>query len=250
MLLFLLLSLFPLTQSRDTWKTQLSHQLCSTRDHVTLTGQRTLANSGFHKDLTIHLDLGSTPAAAFLLENITSSFYLDLDQIAEGLYLGYPPVFADAPIDVEQPADSSPNHLVGVLLQTHHVTLPVHHRYQPAGSEPYATVCLPAPRVFLPVVTPAAEFADLEAGMERVERERGCRLLRAPCTTTQIPECGWEEVRVEGLEEPVCSTVPVGLLQHLGLVKITCVAAILFGLSAIVYTALVKTNSKFESKYE
>ena len=36
-----------------------------------LSGQRELSNSGFHKDLTTHLDLG-TLEMAFLLENITS----------------------------------------------------------------------------------------------------------------------------------------------------------------------------------
>ena len=240
-MLLLLLSLPLLSWSRDAWETQLSLPLCSSE--VTIPAQRSLSNSGFHKDLTTHLELGSNPAA-FLLENITSSFYLDLDQIAEGLYLGYPPVFADSPIEVEQAADSSPNHLVGVLVQTHHVTLPVHHRYQPAGAQPYSSTCLPAPRLFLPVVSPA-DYADLEAGMAAVERERGCRLLRAPCSTTRLPECGWQEVRGEGLEE-VCSDVPVGLLQDLGLVKISCVVAILLGVVAITYTVLSGGKSKSE----
>ena len=155
-----------------------------------------------------------------------------------------PPAFADAPIDVEQPADVSSSHLVGVLSQTHHVTLPVHHRYQPAAHEPYAQVCIPPPRVFLPVVTPDTH-ADLEAAASALEEERGCALLRAPCGVTRLPECAWEEVALEGARE-VCGTVPVGLLQQYVLVLASTVVAVLAALLMIVWTIVRKDKTKEE----
>ena len=233
MLQSILLSLVLLLQcqSRDRWTTQISQHLCQSEDQV-ISATRTLANSGFHKDLTTNLELEEIPRA-FLLENTTSHFYMDIDQIKEGLFLGYPPVFPDDPIDVEQPADSSPAHIVGVLCETHHVTLPVHHRYQPAGSQPYSSVCIPFPRVFIPVVTPE-DYPDLVLGMEQVEEERGCKLLHAPCGVNSFPECGWEEVAVVGVQD-VCSSVPVGMTQDLPIVQISALAAVFIGFSAIVY---------------
>ena len=169
---------------------------------------------------------------------------MDIDQIKEGLYLGYPPVFPDDPIDVEQPSDSSPAHIVGVLCETHHVTLPVHHRYQPASSQPYTSACIPFPRVFIPAVSPD-EQPDLDVGIAEEEEARGCRLLRAPCGVMSHPECGWEEVAVVGVEE-VCSSVPVGLLQDLPLVQISALAAIFMSFSAIVYAVFCRKEKRKE----
>ncbi len=67
------------------------------------------------------------------------------------------------------------------------------------------------------------------------EEERGCKLLRGPCGVNNQPECGWEEVEVVGKRE-VCSSVPGGLLQDLPFIKITAVAAVFIGFSAIIYT--------------
>ena len=231
---------------RDPWTTQLSRtDLC--KSSLSLMGSRSLDSSGFHKDLTTNLELGTFPSA-FLIENTTSAFYLDLDQIKEGLYLGLPPVFADGPISVEESADEAPSHLVGVLCQTHHVTLPIHHRYQAAGNTPYQEACLPSPRVFVAMVTTESGGDDLEGAIERVEEERGCRLLRAPCGVTREPTCGWEEISFTGVGE-VCSTIPVGLLSDLDLVKISTYGAVVFGVVAILYT-LFSSGQRAEKKIE
>lgn len=242
-MLLLLLSLALCVTSRDTWQLQLSSNLCSSPDHV-ITAARSLDNSGFHKDLTTHLELGAIPAA-FLLENTTNNYYLDIDEIREGLFLGYPPVFPDGPIEVEQPADTSPSHLVGVLCQTHHITLPVHHRYQPAGSEPYHSVCIPVPRVFIPLVT-LHSHQHLEAGIQNYEAEQGCKLLHAPCGVRATPLCGYIEVQVTGASE-VCSSIPAGMLSHLGLVKFSTFVVIVVGACVIVYT-LFKNQKRGDSK--
>ena len=231
---------------RDPWTTQLSRtDLC--KSSLSLMGSRSLDSSGFHKDLTTNLELGTFPSA-FLIENTTSAFYLDLAQIKEGLYLGLPPVFADGPISVEESADEAPSHLVGVLCQTHHVTLPIHHRYQAAGNTPYQEACLPSPRVFVAMVTTESGGDDLEGAIERVEEERGCRLLRAPCGVTREPTCGWEEISFTGVGE-VCSTIPVGLLSDLDLVKISTYGAVVFGVVAILYT-LFSSGQRAEKKIE
>ena len=82
---------------------------------------------------------------------------------------------------------------------------------------------------------------------ERVEGERGCRLLRAPCTVTKEPTCGWVEVEVTGLGE-VCSTIPVGLLSDLDFVKISTYGAVVLGVVVILYTLF--TGQKPEKKTE
>lgn len=239
-MLLLLWSLCVCTET--AWNEQLASNLCTTTARtVKLTRQ--LTNSGFHKDLITHFDdVGDS--SVLLLENITSDFYIDLDQIREGLFLGMPPVFADSPIDTEQSAELSPWHTVAVVCQTQHVTIPVHHRYQEAGTAGYQTVCLPPPIVFLPVVT--QEVGDTEAEILAVENERGCVLLRAPCGTTPLPICGWEKVGVEG-SEAVCSAVPSGLLQHLTLVQVSTVLALLMGLFIIINAV---RNKKVDEKKE
>jgi len=239
----LLLSLLVLcTDSRAPWDQQLGNKLCMS-DSRTVQLHRELTNSGFHKDLITHFE-NVGDSSVLLLENITSDFYIDLDQIREGLFLGMPPVFADHPIDTEQSAELSPSHTVGVVCQTQHVTIPVHHRYQVAGSAAYHTVCLPSPRVFLPVVT--QEVGDTEGEIIAVESSRGCMLLRAPCGTTPLPLCGWEEVLVEG-SEAVCSAVPSGLLQHITLVQISTVLAVLVGLFIVINAV---RNKHVEEKKE
>ena len=234
----ILLNMVLTTWSREMWEVQLAHSLC--KSNQVITASRNLANSGFHKDLTTHLELGHF-SSAFLIENTTSNFYMDLDEIKEGLFLGYPPVFADSTINVEEASDSSPSHLVGVLCQTHHVTLPIHHRYQPASHQPYQSVCIPFPRVFVAVVTP--EYPELQ--IKDVEHERGCKLLVAPCSVNANPECGWEEVHVSTTQE-VCSSVPTGMLQDLSIVMLSTITAVLIGVIAILYTMCNKDKKKIQ----
>ena len=226
-MILIILNLVLAVWSRETWKKQVSYNLC--QSPIVISATRTLANSGFHKDLITSLDLGHF-SSAFLIENTTSNFYMDLDEIREGLFLGYPPVFADSTINVEEAADSSSSHLVGVLCQTHHVTLPIHHRYQPASDKPYKSVCIPFPKVFVAVVTPEQPALQIET----VEKERGCKLLVAPCNVNSNSDCGWEEVSVSESYE-VCSSVPVGMLQDLSIVMLSTIVALSIVVTGILY---------------
>ncbi|ELT92005.1 hypothetical protein CAPTEDRAFT_190749, partial [Capitella teleta] len=127
-------------------------------------------NNGFHRELQTDISLESSPenqlesCQVVLAENISSSFYFDLDQI-EMLYdMGAPLIYSEQKIDVEKPAVHSSSHLVYVyqdltLVKSEHgrssfaanFSVPFHLRYHQSSTDQthYFSADLQPPNVFI-----------------------------------------------------------------------------------------------------
>ncbi|CAI8054277.1 hypothetical protein GBAR_LOCUS29643 [Geodia barretti] len=116
-----------------------------------------LEGEGYHRDLVVTLKRQGRGRGTdwIVVVNVTSQFYIDLDQISQMAAFGGPDLISSGHINTEQNVADSGSHIVLVYVTMRgsetEVKVPLHLRYQATGSTPYSAAIIPTPHLLMKV---------------------------------------------------------------------------------------------------
>lgn len=224
---------------------------CVKSQSVTI--QRSVQNSGFHRDLVTKLTI---PIGVFdnavnlgkcrclLIEELPSSVYVDPFQLTQYLQFGGPE-FISPEVDIEKPEYLSAAFNISIFTQAlesstgywvTNVTLPIHIRYHRPSSDPsqyYQQVTIPDPGVYIN----CSDNSNSISSEEEIE---------APCDRTNTKLCIWRKIDYKSDSDVVSIQIPVGKNNHL-LVVILGTLIVTLGSCIVITKNIVQKDKKLKT---